>query len=187
MELLSKVDTLVFDKTGTLTQGRFEVSAIHSGSVNEQQLLDLAAAVESFSSHPIAASIVRAHKGHIESDRVTNVREVAGQGLMAEIDGRLVAVGNGRLMEAQGAQWHECHLPGTAVHICRDGEYLGHVVISDVVKPEAAEALRQLKALGVKKTVMLTGDKKDTAEAVRAETGVDEAYSQLMPQVRSRG
>ena len=182
MELLSKVDTLVFDKTGTLTQGRFEVSAIHSGSVNEQQLLDLAAAVESFSSHPIAASIVRAHKGHIESDRVTNVREVAGQGLTAEIDGRLVAVGNGRLMEAQGAQWHECHLPGTAVHICRDGEYLGHVVISDVVKPEAAEALRQLKALGVKKTVMLTGDKKDTAEAVRAETGVDEAYSQLMPQ-----
>ena len=182
MELLSKVDTLVFDKTGTLTQGRFEVSAIHSGSVNEQQLLDLAAAVESFSSHPIAASIVRAHKGHIESDRVTNVREVAGQGLTAEIDGRLVAVGNGRLMEAQGAQWHECHLPGTAVHICRDGEYLGHVVISDVVKPEAAEALRQLKALGGKKTVMLTGDKKDTAEAVRAETGVDEAYSQLMPQ-----
>ena len=182
MELLSKVDTLVFDKTGTLTQGRFEVSAIHSDSVNEQQLLDLAAAVESFSSHPIAASIVRAHKGHIEAERVSNVREVAGQGLTAEIDGRLVAVGNGRLMEAQGAKWHECHLPGTAVHICRDGEYLGHVVISDVVKPEAAEAIRQLKTLGVKKTVMLTGDKKDTAEAVRRETGVDEAYSQLMPQ-----
>ena len=113
---------------------------------------------------------------------MSNVREVGAQCLTPEIHGRLVAVGNARLMEAQGAKWHECHPPGTAVHICRDGEYLGHVVISDVVKPEAAEAIRQLKTLGVKKTVMLTGDQKDTAEAVRRETGVDEAYSQLMPQ-----
>lgn len=182
MELLAKADTFVFDKTGTLTQGCFQVGAIHPSSVNEQKLLDLAAAVESFSSHPIAASIVRAHGGHIDTARLTDVREEAGEGLTAMLDGYRIAVGNGRLMEREGAKWHECHLPGTAAHICRDGEYLGHIVIADTVKPEAAEALQELKRLGVRKTVMLTGDKADAAESVRRQIGVDEVYAQLLPQ-----
>ncbi|MDD3336264.1 MAG: heavy metal translocating P-type ATPase [Eubacteriales bacterium] len=181
MELLSKVSVAVFDKTGTLTKGEFKVSDIHPSVVDERTLLDIAAAVESFSSHPIAASIVRAHNGHIDKSRVSDVKELAGLGLSAVIDGQTVCVGNGKLMDSVHAKWHECHLPGTAVHIARNGEYLGHVIINDVVKPEAKEALTRLKALGVDKTVMLTGDRIDVAKAVQAEVCVDEVKAQLMP------
>ena len=181
MELLSRVDTVVFDKTGTLTQGRFEVSDIHPTLVDDRTLLDVAAAVESFSSHPIAASIVRAHGGHIDKARVTDVTEVAGQGLSAMIDGQRVYVGNGKLMESIGAKWHACHLPGTAVHIARNGEYLGHIIIADVVKPEAKAALATLKTVGVKRTVMLTGDRREVAEHVQQSVGVDEVHAELMP------
>ncbi len=181
LETLAKVDTVVFDKTGTLTMGRFSVSAIHEHGVTEAELLDIAAAAESFSSHPIAQSILRAHGGHIEKSRIADVREIAGQGIAATIDGRQTYVGNGKLMNAVGADWHECHIPGTAVHIAREGEYLGHIVISDDVKPEAGEAIAQMKALGVKKTVMLTGDREAAANAVREQTGVDEAFAGLLP------
>lgn len=181
MEQLSKVTTVVFDKTGTLTQGRFEVAAIHPSVADERTLLDLAACVESFSSHPIAASIVRAHGGHIDKNRVSDVKEVAGEGLSALIDGRRIYAGNGKLMDNVGIKWHECHVPGTAVHIASESEYLGHVIIADVIKPEAAEAIAELKRRGVKKTVMLTGDRREVALKVQAETGVDDVAAELMP------
>ena len=182
MEGLSKVDTCVFDKTGTLTKGEFAVEAVHASADDERQLLDLAAALESFSSHPIAQSIVRAHESHLDKALLSDVKEKAGEGVTALLEGEIVAAGNGRLMDSLGIAWKECHLAGTDIHIARGNAYLGHIVVADVVKPEAAEALRQLKALGVSRTVMLTGDRAEVAEAVRKAAGVDIYRAELLPQ-----
>lgn len=182
MEGLSKVDICVFDKTGTLTKGEFAVAAVHTSGNDERQLLDLAAALESFSFHPIAQSIVRAHESHLDKGLLSEVKEKAGEGVTALLNGEVVAAGNGRLMDSLGIAWKECHLAGTAIHIARGNEYLGHIVVADVVKPEAVEALRQLKALGVSRTVMLTGDRAEVAQEVTKAAGVDQYRAELMPQ-----
>lgn len=181
LEALSKVDTVVFDKTGTLTQGRFEVTAVHAQEMSEAELLDIAALAESYSNHPIALSIIKAHGGHLDKSRVTSIEESSGYGVTAVIDGKKVSVGNDKLMHRAGVQWKDCHLPGTTVHIAADGVYMGHIVISDTVKPDAKEAILSLKNNGVRKTVMLTGDNKKNGEAVAAELGLDEAKTQLLP------
>ncbi len=181
MEVLAKVDTIVFDKTGTLTQGRFAVDAIHPAEISPEELLDIAAAAESYSSHPVAESVVRAHEGDIDKSRIGEVKELAGLGVEAVVDGRIFSVGNGKLMDRVGADWHECHLPGTVIHIAEGSRYMGHIVISDQLKPDAKEALQKLKALGVKKTVMLTGDAEKAAKAVAEALGVDEVHAGLLP------
>ena len=181
LEALSKVDTVVFDKTGTLTQGRFEVTAVHAQEMSEAELLDIAALAESYSNHPIALSIIKAHGGHLDKSRVSSIEESSGYGVTAVIDGKKVSVGNDKLMHRAGVQWKDCHLPGTTVHIAADGVYMGHIVISDTVKPDAKEAILSLKNNGVRKTVMLTGDNKKNGEAVAAELGLDEAKTQLLP------
>ena len=181
LEALSKVDTVVFDKTGTLTQGRFEVTAVHAQEMSEAELLDIAALAESYSNHPIALSIIKAHGGHLDRSRVSSIEESSGYGVTAVIDGKKVSVGNDKLMHRAGVQWKDCHLPGTTVHIAADGVYMGHIVISDTVKPDAKEAILALKNNGVRKTVMLTGDNKKNGEAVAAELGLDEAKTQLLP------
>lgn len=181
LEALSKVDTVVFDKTGTLTQGRFEVTAVHAQEMSEAELLDIAALAESYSNHPIALSIIKAHGGHLDRCRVSSIEESSGYGVTAVIDGKKVSVGNDKLMHRAGVQWKDCHLPGTTVHIAADGVYMGHIVISDTVKPDAKEAILALKNNGVRKTVMLTGDNKKNGEAVAAELGLDEAKTQLLP------
>ena len=181
LEALSKVDTVVFDKTGTLTQGRFEVTAVHAQEMSEAELLDIAALAESYSNHPIALSIIKAHGGHLDKSRVSSIEESSGYGVTAVIDGKKVSVGNDKLMHRAGVQWKDCHLPGTTVHIAADGVYMGHIVISDTVKPDAKEASLALKNNGVRKTVMLTGDNKKNGEAVAAELGLDEAKTQLLP------
>ena len=181
LEMLERVDTVVFDKTGTLTQGRFAVDAIHPKTVSAEELLDIAAAAESYSSHPVAESVVRAHEGDIDRSRIGTVEELAGMGVKAVVDGRTFYVGNGRLMEQVGADWHECHLPGTVIHIAEGAAYMGHIVINDQPKPDAAAAIRQLKELGVKRTVMLTGDSEKVAAAVGKELGVDEMHAGLLP------
>lgn len=181
LETLSKVDTVVFDKTGTLTQGRFEVTAVHAQEMSEAELLDIAALAESYSNHPIALSIIKAHGGHLDKSRVSSIEESSGYGVTAVIDGKKVSVGNDKLMHRAGVQWKDCHLPGTTVHIAADGVYMGHIVISDTVKPDAKEAILALKNNGVRKTVMLTGDNKKNGEAVAAELGLDEAKTQLLP------
>lgn len=181
LEALSKVDTVVFDKTGTLTQGRFEVTAVHAQEMSEAELLDIAALAESYSNHPIALSIIKAHGGHLDKSRVSSIEESSGYGVTAVIDGKKVSVGNDKLMHHAGVQWKDCHLPGTTVHIAADGVYMGHIVISDTVKPDAKEAILALKNNGVRKTVMLTGDNKKNGEAVAAELGLDEAKTQLLP------
>lgn len=181
LEALSKVDTVVFDKTGTLTQGRFEVTAVHAQEMSEAELLDIAALAESYSNHPIALSIIKAHGGHLDKSRVSSIEESSGYGVTAVIDGKKVSVGNDKLMYRAGVQWKDCHLPGTTVHIAADGVYMGHIVISDTVKPDAKEAILSLKNNGVRKTVMLTGDNKKNGEAVAAELGLDEAKTQLLP------
>lgn len=181
LEALSKVDTVVFDKTGTLTQGRFEVTAVHAQEMSEAELLDIAALAESYSNHPIALSIIKAHGGHLDKSRVSSIEESSGYGVTAVIDGKKVSVGNDKLMHRAGVEWKDCHLPGTTVHIAADGVYMGHIVISDTVKPDAKEAILALKNNGVRKTVMLTGDNKKNGEAVAAELGLDEAKTQLLP------
>ena len=181
LEALSKVDTVVFDKTGTLTQGRFEVTAVHAQEMSEAELLDIAALAESYSNHPIALSIIKAHGGHLDKSRVSSIEESSGYGVTAVIDGKKVSVGNDKLMHRAGVQWKDCHLPGTTVHIAADGVYMGHIVISDTVKPDAKEAILALKNNGVRKTVMLTGDNKKNGEAVAAKLGLDEAKTQLLP------
>ncbi len=181
LEMLDRVDTLVFDKTGTLTQGRFAVDAIHPQAVSAEELLDIAAAAESYSSHPVAESVVLAHEGDIDRGRIGEVEELAGLGVRAVVDGRTFYVGSGRLMDRVGADWHECHLPGTVIHIAEDGAYMGHIVISDQLKPDAAGAIRRLKELGVKRTVMLTGDGEKVAQAVAEQLGVDEVHAGLLP------
>lgn len=181
LETLSKVNTAVFDKTGTLTKGSFAVTAIHPAKVSNDELLDIAAVAECNSNHPIAQSIVAAHKGHINPERVSSVKEVAGRGVEAVIDGRTIYVGNSKLMDDVHADWHECHHVGTVIHIAENGKYLGHIVISDEPKPDSKEAIQQLKALGVKKVVMLTGDSRKVAENVANELGVDEVRAELLP------
>lgn len=182
LETLSKIDTVVFDKTGTLTQGVFEVSAIHHSELSDEQLIEYAALAESASSHPISKSLQRAYGKPIDRERVANIREISGGGVIAEVDGRLVAAGNDKLMKSVGVEHLPCHKVGTIIHITIDGKYAGHIVISDVIKPGSAEAIRRLRRAGVRKTVMLTGDAKAVAEAVSAELCVDEVYSELLPE-----
>ncbi len=186
LEALSKTETVVFDKTGTLTNGTFSVTAIHPQEVSEAELLDIAAAAESFSSHPIAVSILKAHGDHIDKSRIANVEELSGRGIHAEIDGKSVYAGNGALMDSVNIPWHECKTVGTTVHIAVDGVYSGHIVISDTLKPESKTALEKLKSEGIQKTVMLTGDSDKVGQAVAKEIGIDEAYTQLMPDDKVR-
>ncbi len=182
LESLANVNTVVFDKTGTLTQGKFTVTAVHSDVMPPEALLDIAAVAESYSGHPIAACIVQAHGGHIDKSRISEIHEHAGLGIEAVIDGRTVLAGNGKLMDSAGVKWRPCHRPGTIVHIASGGEYMGHIVIADVVKPDAAEAVRALKAAGVAKTVMLTGDDEKVANAVAETLGIDEVHAKLLPE-----
>lgn len=181
LEALSKIDTVVFDKTGTLTKGRFIVNAIHPTNISEEELLDIAAAAESYSSHPVAESIVDAHKGHIDTNRIGTITELAGMGIEAVVDGRKFFVGNGALMDRVGAKWHECHLVGTVIHIAEGSDYLGHIVINDEMKPDAKDAVAGLKAIGIKTTVMLTGDVERVAKAVGEDIGIDRVYAGLLP------
>ena len=181
MEMLAKVDTVAFDKTGTLTQGRFAVDAVHPREIDADALLDIAAAAESFSTHPLAESIIRAHGKHIDRSRIGEVKELAGRGLQAEIDGERYFVGNARLMEEASADYHDCHLPGTVIHIARGSEYLGHIVINDTLKPDAVEAIAALKSLGLRRTVLLTGDREKVAQKVAGVLGVDEVRAELLP------
>ncbi|MFV0637108.1 MAG: heavy metal translocating P-type ATPase [Mitsuokella sp.] len=182
LETLSKVDTVVFDKTGTLTKGVFEVTAIHPEKINPQELLHLAAHVERFSTHPIAASLRNAYQHEADDCKVEDVEEIAGRGVRAHVNGQVIYVGNEKLMQDVGAAWHPCEKSGTIVHVAIDGEYAGHIVVSDVVKEHSAEAIEALHRTGVKKTVMLTGDTKAVAEQVAAELKLDDVYSGLLPQ-----
>jgi len=182
LETLASVDTVAFDKTGTLTQGSFQVDAVHPKEIEADELLDIAAAAESLSTHPVAESIVQAHGKHIDPKRLGAVKELAGLGLEAEVDGETFSVGNGKLMEQVGADWHECHLPGTVVHIARGREYLGHIVINDQLKPDAAQAIAALKKLGVRQTVLLSGDREKVAKAVAESLGVDMVRAELLPE-----
>ena len=182
MEAVANADTVVFDKTGTLTQGTFEVTAVHpEGSFTPEQVLEYAALAEQYSTHPIAVSLRNACKSEMDSGRVSDVEEIAGHGILAKVDGRTVGVGNSRLMERQNVNWLPCELPGTIVHVTADGFYAGHIVISDLPKPDSKAAIAALKRLGVKKTVMLTGDSTPVAEAVAAELGLDEFHAELLP------
>ena len=181
LETLSKTKVVVFDKTGTLTQGVFEVNAVHHNQMNEEKLLEYAALAESASSHPISKSIQRAYGKEIDRSRVTNIRELSGNGVMACVDGVEVVAGNDKLMEHLGVPYIGCHMVGTIIHMAVNGEYEGHIVISDVVKPHAKEAVRMLKKAGIKKTVMLTGDSGKVADQVAAELGIDQVYSELLP------
>lgn len=182
LELLSKVKTLVFDKTGTLTEGVFEVEAVHPEKVSETELLELAAAAESYSSHPIAESVIRAHGREIDKTRLGEISELAGLGLKAVIDGETYYVGKGALMDKAGADWHECGMAGTVIHVAKGSEYMGHILINDRVKPEAAEALAELKKLGIETTVMLSGDREQAARAVGEKLGLDRVYAELLPE-----
>ena len=181
LETLSQVRTVVFDKTGTLTRGVFEVTAVHHSDMDEQKLLEYAALAECASSHPISKSLQRAYGKVIDRSRVTDIQELSGHGVTAVVDGHPVAAGNSKLMEQLGIPYHDCHSVGTIIHMAVDGQYAGHIVISDVVKPHAKEAVEALHKAGVEKTVMLTGDAKKVADAVAAELGVDEVHSELLP------
>ena len=181
LEALSKTKVVVFDKTGTLTQGVFEVSAVHHSPLAQQQLLEYAALAECASSHPISKSLQRACGAELDRQRVTSIEERSGRGVVATVDGRSVAAGNGRLMDELGVPWQECRSVGTIVHMAVDGQYAGHIVISDIVKPDARDAIAALRRAGVQKTVMLTGDIKKVADHVAQELGVDEVYSELLP------
>lgn len=181
LETLSKIDTVVFDKTGTLTKGTFAVNAIHPANITEAHLLDIAAAAESYSTHPVGESIVAAHKGHIDKSRIGKITEHAGMGLEAVIDGKTYFVGNGKLMDMASAHWHECHMAGTVIHLSEGSEYIGHIVINDEIKPDSADAIAELKELGIKNTVMLTGDNERVAEAVGSKLGLSAVYAKLLP------
>ena len=181
LEALSEARVVVFDKTGTLTQGVFEVTAVHHSPLAEEQLLEYAALAECASSHPISKSLQRAYGKEIDRSRVTNIEEISGHGITATVDGHTVAAGNSKLMAKLGIEYHDCHCVGTIIHMAVDGQYAGHIVISDVVKPHSKEAIARLKQAGVAKTVMLTGDAKRVAESVASELGVDEIRSELLP------
>lgn len=181
MEILSQAKTVVFDKTGTLTQGVFEVSGIHHNKMEDARLLEYAALAECSSSHPISKSLQRAYGKEIDRSRVTDIREISGEGLIAKVDGTEVAIGNTKLMKRQSIAYADCHSVGTIIHIAVDGSYAGHIVISDIEKPGAKAAIAALKKAGVSKTIMLTGDAKAVAEKVAADLGVDEVHSELLP------
>ena len=182
IDVLSKIDTVVFDKTGTLTHGQFAVTAVHPDSCDEHQLLHLAAHVEHFSTHPIGAALRDAFPDEAtDGCKVSNVREVAGQGIIAAVGDKEVAVGNTKLMDAVGAKWHDCQHLGTIIHVAIDGKYAGHIVINDQIKADSAEAIKALSELGVKRTVMLTGDRKEVAENVANTLGISEYHAELMP------
>ena len=181
LETLSQVKTVVFDKTGTLTKGVFEVSAVHHSPLEQEKLLEYAALAECASSHPISKSLQKAYGKEIDRSRVTDIEEVGGRGILAKVDGVSVAAGNHKLMEQLGIDFIDCHSPGTIIHMAVDGKYAGHIVISDVVKPNSKKAIEALHRAGVTKTVMLTGDAKKVADSVAKELGVDEVYADLLP------
>ena len=181
LEVLAKTELVGFDKTGTLTRGVFNVTAIHPDHCGEAQLLELAALAESYSDHPISRSLKEAYGKELDASRVSNVEELSGRGVRATVEGRQICAGNDKLMEDIGVSWHPCHRVGTTVHVASDGVYLGHIVISDEVKPDAKEAITALKACGVRRTVMLTGDAKAVGESVAQELGLDEVHTQLLP------
>ena len=181
LEVLANTEIVVFDKTGTLTQGVFNVTAIHPEESSESSLLEMAALAESYSDHPISRSLKEAYGKEIDASRVGEVEEISGRGVRAQVDGKTVCAGNDKLMEEIGVSWHPCHHVGTTVHVAVEGQYIGHIVISDQVKSDAKEAIAALKAQGVKKTVMLTGDAKAVGESVARDLGLDEAYTQLLP------
>lgn len=181
LETLSQTKYVVFDKTGTLTQGVFEVSGVHHNKMEEAKLLEYAALAECASSHPISKSLQRAYGKEIDRDRVTDIEEISGHGIVATVDGKRVAAGNSKLMKKLGVAYQDCHSIGTIVHIAIDGEYAGHIVISDIVKKHSKEAIAALKKAGVEKTIMLTGDTKRVADSVAASLGIDEVHSELLP------
>lgn len=185
LEALAKTDTIVFDKTGTLTNGTFNVVAIHpeaESHIDPDVLLSLAAHAEAYSNHPIAVSIKEAYRGEIDPARVQDVNEEGGHGVRAVVDKHVVLIGNDKLMNESSIAYHNCNLVGTILHVAMDGNYIGHIVIADVVKPEAKEAIRDLHAAGIRKTVMLTGDRAEVAQAVASDLGIDEVHAQLLPQ-----
>ena len=182
MDVLAKVDTVVFDKTGTLTHGQFAVEAVHPDSCDEHELLHLAAHVEHFSTHPIGAALRDAFPDEAtDGCTVSDVEEVAGHGIRAKVGDKIVCVGNTKMMDAIGAKWHDCHHVGTIIHVAIDGEYAGHIVINDQIKSDSAEAIAALKSLGVSRTVMLTGDRKEVADHVATTLGLSEYHAELMP------
>ena len=181
LETLSQTKYVVFDKTGTLTQGVFEVSGVHHNKVEEAQILEYAALAECASSHPISKSLQRAYGKEIDRDRVSDIEEISGHGIVATVDGKRVAAGNSKLMKKLGVAYQDCHSIGTIVHIAIDGEYAGHIVISDIVKKHSKEAIAALKKAGVEKTIMLTGDTKRVADSVAESLGIDEVHSELLP------
>lgn len=181
LEALAKVGTVVFDKTGTLTEGVFDVTAVHPETIDEKELLHLAAHVERYSSHPIAISLKNAYPDEADGCSVENVEEIAGHGVRAVVNGKTVCVGNAKMMEAVGAKWKPCEKNGTIVHVSVDGTYVGHIVVSDRIKADSADAIKALKAEGVTKTVMLTGDKREVGEYVASAIGLDEFHAELLP------
>lgn len=181
LETLSKVKTVVFDKTGTLTQGVFEVNDIHHNQIERDKLIEYAALAESASSHPISKSLQRAYGKEIDRSRVSNIQEISGNGVVATVDGITVAAGNDKLMKHLNVEYRDCHSTGTIIHMAIDGKYAGHIVISDMIKPHAKEAIDLLKKAGVEKTVMLTGDAKRVADGVAASLEIDQVYSELLP------
>ena len=181
LETLSRTKYVVFDKTGTLTQGVFEVNEVHHNEMDREKLLEYAALAESASSHPISRSLQRAYGKEIDRSRVTDIREISGNGVTARVDGIEVAAGNSKLMDRLGVKWTDCHQAGTIIHMAVDGRYAGHIVISDIEKPHAKEAVRALRSAGVEKTVMLTGDSWKVAEHVAADLGIDEVHAELLP------
>ena len=183
LELLAKVDTVVFDKTGTLTSGTFNVVAVHpEAGVDADYVLSMAAYAEAFSDHPIALSIKQAYAGEIDEQRIRDAHEESGHGVQATVDERVVLVGNDKLMREHGSTWHDCELTGTILHVTVDGAYVGHIVIADVVKDDAAQTIRDLHEAGVRRCIMLTGDRRDVAEAVGEKLGLDEVHAQLLPE-----
>ncbi len=181
LEILADTKYVVFDKTGTMTQGVFEVSGIHHNHIADEKLLEYAALAESYSSHPISLSIKRAYGKDIDQSRVRNIEEISGHGVVAQIDGVTVAAGNSKLMNQLGIEYKDCHHIGTVIHMAIDGTYEGHILISDILKPTAKEAVRKLKKTGVAKTVMLTGDSKAVADKIAEELQIEEVYSELLP------
>ena len=181
LETLASTKYVVFDKTGTMTQGVFEVSGVHHNEMDAEKLLEYAALAECSSSHPISKSLQKAYGKTIDRNRVTDIEEIGGNGVTAKVDGILVAAGNVKLMKKLGISYMDCHSVGTIVHMAVDGKYAGHILISDLIKPHAAQAIAELKRAGVKKTVMLTGDAKNVAEQVAEELGIQEVHSELLP------
>lgn len=181
LETLAQTKYVVFDKTGTMTQGVFEVSGIHHNEMSDEKLLEYAALAECSSSHPISKSLQKAYGKPVDRNRVTDIEEISGNGVIAKVDGVSVAAGNAKLMKKLGIAYQECHHVGTVVHMAVDGRYAGHILISDIIKPHAKEAIAELKKAGISKTVMLTGDSRRVADQVAAELGIDEVYSELLP------